>query len=566
MLCGMLMPGRFLLGCVFFCVSVTTVPAAPAKKRNVLFIAVDDLKPLLGCYGDPIVKSPNFDRLAARGLLFERAYCNQAVCAPSRNALLTGRRPQSLGIYDLGTNFRKAAPNAITLPQVFRNAGYRTEAVGKIFHVGHGNHEDPASWSVPHWQAQTIAYALPESRPKGVTREEALFSNSKSPVQKLPRGPAFEAADVTDEGYPDGILANEAIRRLRAAKEKRDEPWFIAIGFLKPHLPFCAPKKYWDRYEPAQFKVPSLRTPPAGAPSFAPTNWGELRQYSDIPETGPLTDAQARQLIHGYYAAVSYVDAQLGRVLAALDELGLAQETTIVLWGDHGWHLGDHGQWCKHTNYEEAAHIPLIVVAPEVAAGRRTTALVESVDIYPTLCELAGLTAPADLEGKSFAALLQNDTAPTKDAVFHVYPRGELMGRAVRTARYRLVEWKKPGAPRESAILELYDYEKDPGETKNHAPDKPDVVNELRALLDKQPEAKPQIKAAGAAAKATSDRAAMFARRDKDADGQLTREEFLDKQPDPAAAPQRFDKFDVNKDGVLSREEFVTMGGAAPKK
>jgi iduronate 2-sulfatase len=565
MLIGMLTIARTFVCSTFLLALLSVSAAAPAKKRNVLFIAVDDLKPLLGCYGDTIVKSPNFDRLAARSLLFERAYCNQAVCAPSRNALLTGRRPQSLGIYDLGTNFRKAAPDAITLPQAFRKAGYRTEAIGKIFHVGHGNYEDAASWSVPHWQGNTIAYALPESRGKGLTREEALFSNSKSPVQKLPRGAAFEAADVPDEGYPDGVLANEAIRRLRAAKENRDEPWFIAIGFLKPHLPFCAPKKYWDLYDPAQFKVPALRTPPEGAPSFAPTNWGELRQYTDIPETGPLSDAQARQLIHGYYAAVSYVDAQLGRVLAALDELGLAQDTTIVLWGDHGWHLGDHGQWCKHTNYEEAAHIPLIIAAPEIVRGRRTTALVESVDLYPTLCELAGLDAPADLDGKSFATLLQNAAAPTKDAVFHVYPRGELIGRAVRTARYRLVEWKKPGAPPESAILELYDYEMDPRETKNHAPDDPAVVNELRALLAKQPEAKPQLKTPKDAAKTASERAAMFARRDRDADGQLTREEFLDKQPDPGAAPKRFEKFDANKDGVLSREEFVTMGGATKK-
>jgi iduronate 2-sulfatase len=308
-----------------------------------------------------------------------------------------------------------------------------------------------------------------------------------------------------------------------------------------------------------------LRTPPEGAPSFAPTNWGELRQYSDIPETGPLTDAQARQLIHGYYATVSYVDAQLGRVLGALEELGLARDTTIVLWGDHGWHLGDHGQWCKHTNYEEAAHIPLIMVAPEIAAGRRTNALVESVDLYPTLCELAGISAPPNLDGQSFTALLQNASAPTKEAVFHVYPRGDLIGRAVRTARFRLVEWKKPDAPAESAILELYDYQQDPAEKKNHASEQTAVVNELRALLARQPEAKPQIKSAADEAKVASDRAAMFARRDKDADGQLTREEFLDKQPDPAAAPKRFEKFDVNHDGVLSREEFIMMGGTAKK-
>jgi iduronate 2-sulfatase len=539
--------------------------AAAPRKPNVLFIAVDDLKPLLGCYGDKRVQSPHFDQLAARGVLFERAYCNQAVCAPSRNALLTGLRPQTLGVYDLGTNFRKAAPNAVTLPQTFRNAGYRTEAAGKIFHVGHGNHEDPASWSVPHWQAKTVAYALEESRARGVTREEALFSNSSASVQKLPRGPAFEAADVADDGYPDGVLANEAIRRLRAAKEKPDEPWFMAIGFLKPHLPFCAPKKYWDLYDPAKFELPALRTPPEGAPSFAPTNWGELRQYSDVPATGALSDAQARRLIHGYHAAVSYVDAQLGRVIAALDELGLAQNTIIVLWGDHGWHLGDHGQWCKHTNYEEATRIPLIVVAPGAAAGSRTASLVESVDIYPTLCELAGLSAPPAVEGKSFASLLRNPGAATKDAVFHVYPRGDRLGRAVRTTTHRLVEWKKPGEPAENAVLELYDYEQDPTETKNVATAQPAVVARLRALLASQPEAKPQIKGEAGALKPAQDRGAMFAKRDKDGDGRLSREEFLAKQPDPKTAPQRFEKFDSNKDGVLSREEFVTMGGNAAR-
>ena len=556
--------GRIVLSiaAVFFAVSGAS--AATAKKPNVLFIAVDDLKPILGCYGDGKVKSPNFDRLAARSRLFTRAYCNQAVCAPSRNALLTGLRPQTLGIYDLGTNFRNAVPDALTLPQVFRQAGYRTEAAGKIFHVGHGNHEDAGSWSVPHWQAKTVAYALPESRAKGVTREEALFSNSDTPVQKLPRGAAFESADVDDEQYPDGVLATEAIRRLRAAKDKPDEPWFLAIGFLKPHLPFCAPKKYWDLYDPATFALPTLRTAPEGAPAFAPTNWGELRQYSGIPATGPLSDAQARQLVHGYYAAVSYVDAQLGRLIGALDELGLAEETIIVVWGDHGWHLGDHGQWCKHTNYEEATRIPLMVAGPGIASGA-TSALVESVDLYPTLCELAGLPASPRLEGKSFAALLRNVETRTKDAIFHVYPRGELIGRAVRTPRHRLVEWKKPGAPADTAVLELYDYERDPLETRNHAAEQTETVAQLRAMLAAQPEARPQRKTERGGSKAATDRGAMFARRDKDRDGRLTRDEFLDKQPDPTIAPQRFEKFDRDRDGVLTREEFVTMGAGAPR-
>jgi iduronate 2-sulfatase len=555
-----ILPALFLL-----VLALNSVVRAADVKPNVLFIAVDDLKPLLGCYGDAIVKSPNIDRLAARGVLFERAYANQAVCSPSRNALLTGLRPQTLGIYDLGTNFRQARPDAVTLPQYFRSAGYRTEAMGKIFHVGHGNHEDPASWSVPHWQAKTVAYLLPENRAKeGLTREEALFSNAAVDPAKLPRGAAYEAADVPDDAYPDGKIADEAIRRLRAAKNKPDEPWFIAVGFLKPHLPFCAPKKYWSLYDAEAFQLPTQKTPPEGAPKFAPTTWGELRQYSDIPATGPLTDEQARKLIHGYHAAVSYVDAQLGRVLDALDDLGLAKNTVIVLWGDHGWHLGDHGQWCKHTNYEQAAHLPLIVAAPGVKIGARSAALVENVDIYPTLCELAGLPAPQGLEGASFAPVLRDPALPTKESIIHVYPRGELLGRAIRTARYRLVEWKKPGAAAETAVFELYDYETDPAETKNLASDKPQVVADLRAMLAKHPEARPQIAEKSAGAKPAGDRAAMFAQRDKDGDGKLTREEFLANQPDPDKAPQRFTRFDTNEDGVLSRDEFVGMGAGKP--
>ncbi len=540
-----------------------------AGKPNILFIAVDDLKPVLGCYGDRVIRSPNIDRLAARGTLFERAYCNQAVCAPSRNSLMTGVRPTTLGIYDLGTNFRLASSNAVTLSQYFMRNGYRAEALGKIFHVGHGNHEDPASWSVPHFQQKSIAYVLPQSRAnQSVTREEALFANNTD-IAKLPRGKAYESADVGDNAYPDGKIADEAIHRLQGAKAKPGEPFFLAVGFLKPHLPFCAPKKYWDLYDRASFTVPALRTPPEGAPKYAPTTWGELRQYSDIPDTGPLTDEQARTLIHGYYAAVSYMDAQLGRVLDELDRLGFASNTIIVLWGDHGWHLGDHGMWCKHSNYEQGARIPLIVCAPGVTipGTRATNALVETVDLYPTLAELAGLpapTVPQGLEGKSFVPVLRDPKFSTKNFVFHVYPRGERIGRAVRTARYRLVEWKVPGAAANTADLELYDYETDPLETKNLASAQPGVVSAMRAILMTLPEARPQIKHAKSTAKQNLDRIALFEKKDKNGDGQLTRAEFLAGQPDPAEAPKRFERFDSNKDGVLSREEFIYMG-ALPK-
>ncbi|MEX2141157.1 MAG: sulfatase [Pirellulales bacterium] len=461
------------------------------RRPNVLLICVDDLKPIAGCYGGTAT-TPHLDRLAARGVLFEKAYCNQAVCAPSRNALLTGLRPQTVGIYDLGTNFRKARPDAVTLPQHFKRHGWRTEALGKIFHVGHGNHEDAASWSVPHWRANVIAYALPESRAKkGLTREEALFSNR--PAGNLPRGAAYESADVPDNSYPDGAMADEVMKRLAVLKAKPDEPFFLAVGFVKPHLPFCAPTKYWDLYNRNEFAVAEVRRPPEGAPRYAPTNWGELRQYRGIPESGPLSAELERTLIHGYHAAVSYMDAQLGRVLDALDENGLAKNTIIVLWGDHGWHLGDHGMWCKHTNYEQAARIPLIVVAPGTKAGARSADLVESVDLYPTLCEIAGLPSPKDLDGVSFVATLKQPDTRVKQAALHVYPRGQRIGRGVRTVRHRLVEWKVPGAAAETAELELYDYETDPAETKNLAAEQPETVAQLRAILGKQPEARPQI-------------------------------------------------------------------------
>lgn len=542
-----------------FATLLLALPAAGRAddKPNVLLICVDDLKPLLGCYGVPLAQTPNVDRLAARGVLFERAYCNQAVCAPSRNALMTGLRPQTIGVYDLPTNFRHGVPDAVTVAQYFRQHGYRTEALGKIFHVGHGNHEDAASWTVPHWRPQGGGYQLPAST---AVKRPARTGGA--------RGAATECADVADNAYGDGMIADEAVARLQAARAKPAEPFFLAVGFLKPHLPFVAPKKYWDLYPRASFEPHPRQTPPAGAPDYAPTTWGELRQYSDMPETGPLSVDQQRELLHGYYAAVSFMDAQLGRVLDALDQTGLAGKTIIALWGDHGWHLGDHGMWCKHTNYEQAARIPLIVAAPGgAAAGVKTAALAETVDIYPTLCELAGLPLPQGLDGVSFAGLLRGTAADTKDAIFHVYPRSGRLGRAVRTARYRLVEWKTIGEPVESAELELYDYQADPEETQNLADQQPEIVAQLRAILAAQPEAKPQIRAAAAvagkkaaSAKPKQDRGAMFDRRDKDSDGRLTRDEFLTGQPDPDEAPARFVRFDVNQDGFVDRDEFITAG------
>ncbi len=534
--------------------------AADSPKLNVLMICVDDLKPTIGCYGDTFAKTPNIDALAKRAVVFERAYCNQAVCAPSRNALMTSLRPQTLGIYDLGTNFRKSRPDAVTVAQHFRASGYKAQSLGKIMHVGHGNGEDAASWDVPHFQGKTVQYALKENQ--APTREGALFEN-KRPDQ-LPRGAATESADVPDETYSDGQIAAEAIRRLQAAKSDK-QPFFLAVGFLKPHLPFVAPKRYWDLHDPAKLPQPDRLTPPDGAPSYAPQFGGELRNYADMPAgSKPLSPELTRHLIHGYYAATSYMDAQLGKLLDALKKLDLEKNTIVVLWGDHGWHLGDHGMWCKHTNYEQATRIPLLVAAPG-AKATHSQALVETVDLYPTLADLAGLPAREGLDGRSFAAVIRESSPKHREFVTHVYPRQNMIGRAVRDERYRLVEWKKPGAEASTAEYELYDYQADPGETKNLAAKQAEVVKTLASRILGMPEAKPQLKAAAAAdasqrPKAQHDRAQMFARRDANKDGKLTRDEFLSQQPDPKDAPARFTRFDQNNDGVLSKEEFLQGG------
>jgi iduronate 2-sulfatase len=468
-----------MLSCLFMGTLVNQGLIA-SEKPNVLLICVDDLKPVMGCYGDKLAKTPNMDRLAARGVRFDSAYCNQAVCSPSRNALLTGYRSQTLGIYDLETHFRKVMPDVVTLPQHFQKHGYRTEAVGKIFHVGHGNIDDAKSWSVPHWPAKgKTMYHLPSNRPN--SKDKAADSAAK--------GHAWESAKVEDDEYVDHEIANVAIAQLRNAKTDKT-PLFLAAGFIRPHLPFVAPKKYWDLYDANSFKLPELRRAPMDAPSYALAPGGELRPYKGIPKSGVLPDDTQLKLIHGYYAAMSYMDAQLGRVLDALDETGLASKTIIVLWGDHGWHLGDHGQWCKHSNYEQATRIPLIVVAPGVKPGA-TKALVESVDIFPTLAALADLPK-IDRDGMSFLEVLRDPKAEIKDAVSHVYPRGKKLGRAIRTERYRLVEWKVIGEKPETADLELYDYQSDPAETKNLAKEQPTVVKLLLSKLYQQPEAIPQ--------------------------------------------------------------------------
>lgn len=481
--------------------------AADNPRKNVLLICVDDLKPALGCYGDRLAKTPNIDRLAARGMRFDLAYCNQAVCAPSRNNLLLGSRSTSLGIYSLDTNFRVAAHDATTLTQHFMNHGYRAEAVGKVLHTGHGNHDDSASWSVPTKTEKVVEYLDPKNSAGGqLTREEAYFTNQKlDTIASLPRGAAWEVSEVADNTYSDERIADEGIRRLQAAKKHAGAPFFLALGFVKPHLPLTAPKKYWDQHDENAFELALNQRDPVGAPPYAGKRGGEIVNYDPLTSQTLRDEQTQRKLIHAYYACISYVDAQIGRVLDELDRLELANDTIIVLWGDHGWHLGDHGYWTKHTNYEQANRIPLLVIAPGVPRpGSVSTQLAETVDVYPTLAELAGLpapTGPQPIDGLSLVPVLRDSSKVIRDHAYHCFPRGERMGRAIRTARYRLVEWKKPGAAGDTAEFELYDYDTDPAETKNLARSLPDVVAELRKILQRHPEAVAPVRKPGPSAK-----------------------------------------------------------------
>ncbi|TWT30569.1 sulfatase [Blastopirellula retiformator] len=456
---------------------------AEEKRPNVLFIAVDDLRTELGCYGDDWIKSPNIDKLAASGTVFSRAYCQQAVCSPSRTSLMTGLRPDSTRVYDLVTHFRKNAPNVVTLGQHFKQNGYYSVSMGKIYH---GGYDDAPTWSEPARKPKGGGgYALPENRAmisqkRAAAKKQGLTGTKLS---RAARGPATEMADVKDNAYTDGAIADLAVKSLQELS-KRDEPFFLAVGFTKPHLPFNAPKRYWDMYDPAEIELADNPFPPKNVTPYSLTSWGEMRVYEGIPKKGDLTEEKARELKHGYYACVSFTDANVGQLLNELDKLQLADDTIVVLWGDHGWKLGEHNGWCKHTNFENDANAPLIIRAPgQKAPGKPSDALVEFVDIYPTLCDLAGLDKPQHLEGSSAAPLLDKPGAKWKPAAFSQYPRGAVMGYTMKTDRYRFTAWKnkKTGEVLET---ELYDHQVDPAENENVAGEAKNA--ELVAQLQKQ--------------------------------------------------------------------------------
>jgi iduronate 2-sulfatase len=420
-------------------------PAASPARPNVLFIAVDDLRVSLGCYGDPLALTPNLDRFAAGARVFNRAYTLQAVCGPARTAMLTGRLPDHNRSWHNRNLFRATNPDTVTLPQLFKQHGYFTQAMGKIF-SGDERELDPASWSVPEILRQDgwRNYALPRG---------------EAPGKQAP----WEAADVPDDGYSDGKLAALAVETLGRLKAEA-KPFFLAVGFFKPHLPFNAPKRYWDLHYPAKFALPGERERVQGAPGAAYHTHRELGGYSGMPKDEKLDAESAAKLRHGYYACVSYIDAQIGKVLDALDRAGLAASTVVVLWGDHGFALGDAGRWCKGTNFELDARVPLLIRTPGLARpGAATNALVEYVDVYPTLAELAGLPAPAYLAGRSLTPILRDPAQPGRDYALSQFSRPfnagppEAMGYSIRTATHRYTRWVE-WPSRKTTAEELYDY------------------------------------------------------------------------------------------------------------
>lgn len=479
---------------------VVTAHAAAREttQPNVLFISVDDLRPELGCYGS-IAKTPNIDKLAAGGTTFMKAYCQQALCAPSRASIMTGLRPSALGVTNLVTHIRLNTPSIVTLSQQFKNHGYHAQSFGKIYHPGL---DDPDSWSAPAYfppgpeyvSTQTMQRLvalrkekqgdryIPGSAPAVTTHPVSGLGLKYKHPKTIVMGPSTEAPDVPDDVLEDGQSAQRAIDALAALKDK---PFFLAVGFNRPHLPFVAPKKYWDLYDREKIKIAPNQFPPKDVPPSAMNQVGEHTTYWDIPTTNIAAEKQ-RELIHGYYASVSHVDALVGELLRKLDDLELRENTIVVLWGDHGYLLGEHGLWCKHNNFELSTRVPLIISAPgQKMQGAKTDAVVELVDVYPTLCDLAGLPKPRhEMPGKSLAPLLASPEKPgIKDVAYSEYPvRGGIIGYSMRTRRYRYTEWRKVNS-KTLVGTELYDHQNDPHENENIAAQSENITQSLSPKL-----------------------------------------------------------------------------------
>jgi len=472
-----------------FCHNLLAKLSPENTRPNVLFIIVDDLKPLLGCYEDPLAKTPNIDRLAENGMVFQHAYCAQAICGPSRASILTGMRPDNIRTWFMNQNseyklFRELNPGIITLPQLFKENGYTSIGVGKVFDTRNLTpEEDSISWSrkPAYFDAEGVAYALRRQLP-----DSGRFNPRYNGFR-----PSMERAEVDDEVYFDGMIAKRAVEFLNefAATGK---PFFLAVGFRRPHLPFTAPAKYWNMYDRDTFRTAVFRERAEGSPRYAYHNFKELRSYKDIPDDGPLDDARQLELIHAYYACVSFIDAQVGKILNQLERTEMARNTIVVLMGDHGWHLGDHGLWCKLTNFEESTRVPLIIAAPSAGVhGAISTSLVELTDVYPTLADLAGIAIPQEKDGTSLVPVLDDPVAEIKPVAISQFPRGKVMGYSYRSKRYRYVVWVEKdaaaGGPNGKTLArELYDYVWDPLERKNlvNEPEYGKIVDRFSRVAD----------------------------------------------------------------------------------
>ena len=407
----------FLLLGILFCnaaaVDAQTRPSPSSKRPNVLFLIIDDLRPNLGCYGDSAAISPNIDRLATEGVMFTRAYCQYPICNPSRVSVMTGRRPDSTGVMGNHQVIHEALPRAITINKHFKSHGYQAIGMGKVYHSSQGTQ---GGWSKPYVKSKWLDYVRPENR----AIADVFFTPQKPKGQQPPA--STEAEDVTDDEYCDGAIAAAAVTELRRCAET-GEPFFLAVGFRHPHLPWCAPKKYWKLYDRKNVPVATNDFFPKDAPPVATTRWGELFGYADIPDRENLSDALVRQSVHGYYACVSYVDAQVGRVLQALKRNGLADNTIVVLWGDHGYQLGHNGVWAKGVNWESTVHAPLLLRIPGFTKpGQRISTLTEFIDIYPTLCQASGLPIPEPCEGRSLLPLLRGTSIAQGKVRFQPIP------------------------------------------------------------------------------------------------------------------------------------------------
>jgi arylsulfatase A-like enzyme len=473
---------------VVSCVAPHFVGAA--DKPNVLFIAIDDLRAELGCYGADHIISPNIDALAASGVRFDRAYCQQAICGPSRASVLTGLRPDSSRVHGNHTHFRSHYPDIVTLPQHFKNNGYHTRAMGKIYHgvFPEGSSRtvadtfgDKPSWSVPAFRPGPRYYYTEE----GIDAAKEIYQKIYKPAnpgpddwtKKLVFGPATEAPDVPDSTLYDGQVADRTVASLKDLSQKPDEPFFLAVGFIKPHSPYIAPKKYWDLYDPAKIDIVGETEFLEGVPKVALHGSGELRRYTDQAKNGPIPNEAQRRVKHAYYACISYIDAQIGRVLAELDAQGLRDNTIVVLWSDHGYHLGEQNLWGKTTNFELDTRVPLIVRAPGRAGnGQTSDALVELVDLFPSLTDLCGLDQPHELEGTSLVPLLDTPRILWKKGAFSQFTRGKIRGYSIRTPRSRYTEWRNTST-QEVTAREFYIYgDEHPLESPNQAEDVPELT------------------------------------------------------------------------------------------